>query len=104
MGKIYNFFNYDFSKDEKYTEEIEKAVDLLIQMEEDLTTSMINIACQDKWKEWFKTQKGGSEFSFSDEMLAQTGDDTANELFMLREDVREKIKKIQFINKMFSKE
>jgi hypothetical protein len=101
--KIFYFSQYNFLKDKEYKEEIFGVLDQLDQMEENFTGMMINLACKDKWSEWVKTQKEGSSFSFSDEMLAQTGDESVNVLFELREDIRNGIEKIKLLNRIKEK-
>jgi hypothetical protein len=103
MGKIYNFKEHEkkiTTSREFYMEELYRTLESLKKTYDEIQGHMINLAVRDKWKEWNADKPGGFEFSFSDEMLADTGDENINDLFVLYENVYNTIELISIRNKV----
>ncbi len=70
-----------------YNNRLKETFDFLEKVENDLVTEMINLAISGKWKKWSDEQPIGTEFSFTDEILKDTGDENINILCDLREEL-----------------
>lgn len=71
----------------EYKTRLQKTFEFLENVKRDLLTEIIDLAVSDKWKKWSDEQPIGTEFSFTDEMLKDTGDENINMLCDLREEV-----------------
>lgn len=83
-----------------YKIRLKETFEFLENVEKDLLTEMIELALSDKWKKWSDEQPIGTEFSFTDEMLRDTGDENINMLYDLREElikITDKLKKVNTI-------
>jgi hypothetical protein len=70
-----------------YNNRLKETFEFLEKVENDLVTEMINLAISGKWKKWSDEQPIGTEFSFTDEILKDTGDENINILCDLREEL-----------------
>ena len=66
-----------------YREKLDKTVDYLDSIENQLLLTMFDLATAGKWKNWSDQQKVGTEFEFTEEMLRNTGDENIDKLYEL---------------------
>ncbi|MEI8202823.1 MAG: hypothetical protein WCH34_07415 [Bacteroidota bacterium] len=91
MAKLINIKHY-----EEYHKGLRYANLLLEEFSDKIEELTVNLATSKKWKEWSDNHIEGENFTFSYEMLANTGDPNVDLLFTLLEhinDVQEKIEK-----------
>ncbi|OAV69318.1 hypothetical protein Barb6_00341 [Bacteroidales bacterium Barb6] len=70
----------DYKKDlAALTEQLDEVFDDLIW------ETMVNLACKKKWKKWDDSHDIGDEFTFTEEMLRNTGDKNIDLLWELVE-------------------
>ncbi|MDR1103288.1 MAG: hypothetical protein LBL42_05975 [Tannerella sp.] len=58
----------------EYAGAVERTVEALDRMEDDVRDCMVAPATTGKWKKWSDKQPIGTEFNFTEEMLRNTGD------------------------------
>lgn len=68
----------DFSN---YRAELNKAIEHLESVENQLLLNMFNLATTGKWKNWNNQQNEGDIFECTEEMLRNTGDENIDKLF-----------------------
>lgn len=83
-----------------YKESLEETLEFLEKTEKNLLTEIIDLAVLGKWKKWSDEQEIGTEFSFTDEMLNNTGDKNIDLLCELRGELSIIIDKITKTNKV----
>jgi hypothetical protein len=103
MSKVYNFRQYAENYailHKPYMEELYNALKVLKNSYDEIQGEMINLAVRDKWRKWNENKPGGFTFRFSDEMLASTGDENINDLFVVYEAIYKAIELITKRNKI----
>jgi len=76
-----------------YMNALKHNIDVLEQMESNIQLEMISLATSGKWKKWSDEQPDGTEFTFTEEMLRDTGDKNVDLLYELLDkmtEIREK--------------
>jgi hypothetical protein len=69
MSKTVNFQDHT-----EYNEKLAEALSFLSEMQDELYNHMISLATMGKWKKWSDKQPIGSFFSFTEDMMRNTGD------------------------------
>jgi hypothetical protein len=82
-----------------YNNRLKETFEFLEKVENDLVSEMINLAISGKWKKWSDEQPIGTEFSFTDEILKDTGDENIDMLCELREELINITERLRKINK-----
>lgn len=80
----------------EYKERLSETFEFLEQAEKQLTSEIIDLAVMGKWKKWSDEQEVGTIFTFTDEMLRNSGDENIDLLCDLRAElinITEKITK-----------
>jgi ElaB/YqjD/DUF883 family membrane-anchored ribosome-binding protein len=93
MTKIIDINGYP-----KYQQALTTAVDFLVEADNIIDSYMVALATEGKWKQWSDEQPEGSVFTFTEEMLRNTGDENVDTLCELRDklyDVLGKLRKNQ---------
>ena len=94
MGKTVEF-NKGYKLSVEYQKQISLTIEKLTGIEEELIGMAFSIAAVGKWKEWSESKKEGDVFTFTEEMLKDTGDENIDYLASLIDqvnDVKEKVK------------
>lgn len=73
----------DLHEQNEFQERLAKTRDYLAEVESGLHAEMVELALAGKWKDWSDEQKEGTVFTFTDEMLRNTGDKNIEALFSL---------------------
>ena len=77
-----------------YRDRLKKLADELNEMSESCFTASINLAVLGKWKEWDRSMPVGSNFTFSEDQLLDTGDEFVTSVTQLRIDMLDLIERI----------
>jgi hypothetical protein len=78
-----------------YAHAIGQAISTLEEMEDDIKSAMIGLATTGKWKKWSDEQPIGTEFTFTEEMLRDTGDENVDLLCDLVDKIEEIMVKLK---------
>ena len=86
----------------EYREEIGLTLRKIEEIEIELSTAIINLAAKGKWKDWSESIPTGEFFTFTEEMLKDTGDENIDDLtFFMDELIRVKTKiETRFLGKI----
>jgi len=101
MSKIIEF-KTDFKSTPDYKEEIVLTLRKIEEIEIELSTAIINLAAKGKWMNWSDSIPTGEFFTFTEEMLKDTGDENIDDLtFLMDELIRAKAKiETRFVGKI----
>lgn len=71
----------------EFKERLAKTREYLAEVESGLHAEMVELALAGKWNDWSESQEEGTVFTFTDEMLINTGDKNIEALFSLMHEV-----------------
>ena len=86
MGRIVEFKG-NYKSSSNYQEQLIKNIKKLNEIETDLTDLVIKTATEGKWKKWSDSMQEGDVFTFTEEMLKDTGDENVNNISSLIDEV-----------------
>lgn len=82
MGKVIKI-SKGYESSSGYQKQLELNIAKLDKIKDDLIGLAINTATKGKWQEWSDGIKEGEEFSFTEEMLKDSGDENVDNLASL---------------------
>ena len=86
MSKVIDLATYKAG----YRDSIQKAIEDLEQIEEDLFNTSLEILMLGKWQEWSEAQPIGTIFNFREKEMLEADEEIANELLELKHNITEK--------------
>lgn len=86
MSKIVDLSS-KYKSSPEYQAELKNSLESLNNIEDELYGILVNLATSGKWKEWSDSIPDGGTFTFTEEMLKDTGDNNIDDLANLMDEL-----------------